>query len=143
MFAAVFLHVAMRATSGYNPQLLGEVETATGHFAVQRHRTAQLADFLGTRFPHHSGSQARISKGIDQRFDYLLSIFWLPAGKRVLDSGPQRKPFDALRRPVGGDLIATHPPDLLCVGLEEDAEQAPAKLIRDPILKSPGITRRM
>ena len=58
-----------------------------------------------------------------------------PLLERVDDRRGQVEALDPLRRPVGGDLLAAHPPDLFGVGLEEDAEQAAAKLVAHPVFE--------
>ena len=55
--------------------------------------------------------------------------------QRMLEGRSQRESLDALHRPVGGDLAATHAPDLFGVGLEEDAEKPFTKLIDYPLLE--------
>ena len=49
---------------------------------------------------------------------------------------PQRQVLDALRGPVGRHLVGRHAPDLLGVGLEEDAVEAPAEAGRRPSPRS-------
>src|SRR5207302_3783797 len=47
----------------------------------------------------------------------------------------QRQVLDALRRPVGPDLVARNSPDLFRVGLEEVPEEPTAEAIRDPLVE--------
>jgi len=76
-----------------------------------------------------------------------MSVFTIVCGlglmreKRVLDGGTERQALDPLRRPIGGDLAAAHPPHFFGVGLKEDAEQALAKLVGDPIFKGLRVGR--
>ena len=73
-------------------------------------------------------------------FTTCLRSFGLPlAQKRVLDGRTERQALDPLRRPIGGNLAAAHPPHFLGVGLEKNAEQALAKLVGDPVLKGLGL----
>src|SRR5262245_27168031 len=99
----------------------------------------ELLDLGGARPPNHAGALARVAEGVDERLDDLALV--LPGrGGLLLEQGvphgpPQRQPLDALGGPVGGDLPAAHPPDLLRVGLEEDVEQPLAELFADPVLE--------
>ncbi len=47
-----------------------------------------------------------------------------------------RKPFDPLRAPLGGDLIATDSPDLFGVVLEEGAVELVPEAIDEKVLES-------
>ena len=127
----------------YARDSLAESKRQPYHFAAQQHLAAQFADFLRARFPHHSRAQSRIAEGVDQRLHNLLAVFEAFAGKqRVLDRRTERQALDPLRRPIGGNLSAAHPPHLLGVGLEEDTEQALAKLVGDPVFKGLRVARR-
>ena len=92
------------------------------------------------RLPHHAGAAARILEGLDQRLDDLVAVLRAGlhldrAAQRVRHGAPQVEALDALRGPVGGDLLARHAPHLLGVGLEEDREQPVAELVRHPLAK--------
>ena len=98
---------------------------------------------FGAGFPHHAGTFARILEGIDQRLDDLGFVLRLPLREeRILDRAAERKAFDALRRPVGRDLLAAHAPDLLGVALEEGVEETLAELIAHPILEVVRVAHR-
>ena len=49
--------------------------------------------------------------------------------------GPQREALDALRTPLCADLDAGRAPDLLGIGLEEDAVELLPKAIRNPLFE--------
>ena len=55
--------------------------------------------------------------------------------ERILDGAAQGKTFDALRRPVGRNVLATHAPNFFGVTFEERVEEAFAELITHPILE--------
>ena len=93
--------------------------------------------------PHHARSLPRITERADECLDLLRPILRLPLGHDgVPDRACQRQPLDPLRRPIGRDLLAAHAPHLLGVGLEKDAEQPAAELVRDPVLERPRIADR-
>ncbi len=81
---------------------------------------------------------------LDQRLDLLAALLRRGAARqrvaqRVRHRAPQIEALDALRRPVGRDLVAAHAPHLLGVGLEEDREQALAELVGHPVVKVLGV----
>src|SRR5262245_21462718 len=109
---------------------------ATRYPAAHLKLTAQHLDFFGARFPHHSGTFPWIAEGIDQQFNYLRSISVVVLRNQgILDGTAQRKSFDPLRSPIGGDFLATHSPNLFGVTFEECVEQAFAKLIAYPLFE--------
>src|SRR5437588_372693 len=96
--------------------------------AAFQHLSAALLDLARGGFPHHAGTAARILEAFDQCLDYRLAGFRLARGKqRLLQRSEHRhaeiESLDALRRPVGGDLVARHAPYFFGVGFEEDQEQ--------------------
>ena len=90
--------------------------------------------------PHHPGAVLRVLELLDQGGDLLLVA--LRAGWRSIDGLAERQVLDALRGPVGRDLVGRHAPDLLGVGLEEDAVEAPAEARRRPALERGLVLRR-
>src|SRR5437016_7298574 len=102
-----------------------------------------LAD-LGHALPHLAGTEPWVAEPVDQRGDDLAAPAGLAAGQqRAAQNDPQVEAFDPLRRPVGGQLLGADAPYLFGVGLEEDAEQAPAELVADPILEGLRILDRL
>ena len=109
--------------------------------------SAALRLHLGcSRVPHHARTLARILEALDQRLDDLVAL--LRSGARadraaqsVRHGAPQVETLDALRGPVGGNLVARHAPHLLGVGLEEDREQPVAELVRHPFAEVLGVRR--
>ena len=98
------------------------------------------------RLPHHARTLAGILERLDERLD-LLAVGRTASGcdrvaQRVRHGAPQVEALDALRRPVGRDLVAAHAPHLLRVGLEEDGEQALAELVGDPVVEALGVLGR-
>src|SRR6202041_2766096 len=96
-----------------------------------------------------------IAEGFDQRLDDVAVILAIvPAGlcgplvqaertaQTIENGGAEAQALDALRRPIGGNLVATHAPDLFRIGLEEDREQPLAELVADPLVKRLGIFDR-
>src|SRR4029077_18567096 len=91
---------------------------------------------LGDPLPHLPRAQARIAKPVDQGRDDVAAAARPPARQqRGPQHDPQVKTLDALRRPVRGQLPGADAPYLFRVRLEEDAEQAPAELVADPVLQ--------
>ena len=93
--------------------------------------------------PHHPRAEPRIAEGVDERRDLRRTIarpLFRSAlrQQRVPDRPGERQSANPLRRPVGGDVPALHPPDLLGVGLEEDLEQPPAEAVADPVFERPS-----
>src|SRR5208282_2817045 len=142
MFGAIFFRVAVGTARSHCPQIPRRVETTARNFAAHHHRAAKFADFLCARFPHHARPQPRIAESVDQRLDNLLAVFRFAAGKqRVLNRRSERESLNPLRGPIGGNLTAIHPPHLLGVGFEEDAEQALTKLVGDPVFEGLRVAR--
>ena len=86
------------------------------------------------------GPLARVLEALDQALDGIAVGFGLAADvQRALepvdDGGQQIEALDALRGPVGGNLVAGHAPHLLGVGLEEDLEQPLAELVAHPFVE--------
>jgi hypothetical protein len=92
---------------------------------------------------HIIPTTARIAKGFDKRLWAVFDANVLPTAERAAQPVENRcaeaQPFDALRRPIGGNFIAAHPPHLFGVGLEEDREQPLTELVAHPIVKGFGI----
>src|SRR5437879_9372462 len=102
-----------------------------------------LAD-LGHALPHLAGTEPWVAEPVDQRGDDLAAPAGLATGQqRAAQNDPEVEAFDPLRRPVGGQLLGADAPYLFRVGLEEDAEQAPAELVADPILERLRILHRL
>src|SRR2546423_7494696 len=90
--------------------------------------------------PHLTGTEPRVSEAIDQRGHDLAATRRLPIREqRAAQHDPQVQALDALRGPVGRQLLGADAPNLFRVSLEEDAEQAPAELVAHPVLESPRI----
>ena len=80
---------------------------------------------------------------VDQRLDHLAALLRRGRARqrvaqRVRHGAPQIEALDALRRPVGRDLVAAHAPHLLGVGLEEDRRTGARRTGWRP---SPGSSR--
>ena len=100
--------------------------------------SAHRADLGGRGFPHHSGSAARIAEALDEGLGggaVLLLAELQRAPHAVHHRAQQAQALDALRRPIGGDVIAAHAPHLLGVGLEEDGEEPLAELVAHPLME--------
>src|SRR5882672_12504301 len=101
---------------------------------------ADLRDAL----PHLARAIAWVAELVDQRRDDLASIFRRSAWEqRAANHQPEVQALDALRRPVGGQLLGADPPYLFRVGLEEDAEEPPPELVPHPVLEASGVLYRV
>src|SRR5262249_46228227 len=89
--------------------------------------------------PELPGPEAGIPELVDQRFDdrtaFLVTALALEAGQGALDRLAEVEALDALSCPVGGEFLSADAPDLLCVSLEEDREEAIAELVAHPIFQ--------
>ncbi len=133
--------------------VLGLAPVAAGH---HRHRGAvavtdlgdpDLHDHLGparlhlllSPLPHHPGAVLGVLELLDEGGDLGL----VALGEHGVDHGvQQRQVLDPLRRPVGGDLGGRDAPDLLGVGLEEDAVEPAPEAGRHPSLQVALVARR-
>jgi hypothetical protein len=98
---------------------------------------------FGACFPHHTGTFAWIAEGINERFNYVCAVSVVTLRHQgILDGAAERKAFDSLRRPVGGNLVAAHSPDFFSVTLEECVEEPFAELIAYPLFEIPRIADR-
>ena len=89
---------------------------------------------------HHSRAPTRIAEALDEGLHDLRAVLRLSLRQQgVLDGRSERGPFNALGGPVGGNFLAAHAPDFLGIGLKEDAEEALAKLVDDPVFEGFGI----
>ena len=93
--------------------------------------------------PELAGAVHGIEKLLDERgFCVLLRevAAALPHAERafeeVSDSGGERESFDALRTPLGADLIAAHAPHLLRVGLEEGEVELAAEAVDEEVFET-------
>src|SRR5216684_2285165 len=123
------------ARGHHRPAAGGSVVGQLVHGRAHQHPAALGAHLLGTRFPHHPGTLARVAEGLDERLDDLAAQL-APRQERAERGRREGQALDPLRRPVGGDLLAGHAPHLLGVGLEEDLEEPPAELGDHPILEA-------
>ncbi len=94
----------------------------------------------GNRLPHHAGALARIAEGFNQRLRRgLAAIAPLVqaegARQAVANRCAEAEALDALRRPVGGDGVTAHAPDLFGIGLEEYREQPLPELVAHPLVE--------
>src|SRR5438270_6857805 len=90
--------------------------------------------------PHLAGTKPRVSEAIDQRGHDLAPTLRLAIRKhRAAQHDPQVEALDALRGPVGRQLLGADAPNLFRVSLEEDVEQAPPELVAHPVLETPRI----
>ena len=111
------------------------VRTA-GHPAAHLERAAQRLHLFSARLPHHAGASPRIAEGIDEGFDYVCAVSVVTLrNQRILDGAAERKSFDALRGPVGGNFLAAHAPNFFRVTLEECVEEPFAELIAYPFFE--------
>lgn len=100
------------------------------HLAVEINGAALLHDLVGGGLPYLAGTEAGIEEISDQRLGRGRGLLTLERGE---DRVPQRKALDALRGPIGADLIARNAPHFFGVGLEENLEQALAESIGHPL----------
>ncbi len=98
--------------------------------AVEENPAALFEDLIGRRLPHLAGAEAGIEKIADERLGRRRGFLALEGAD---DSLAQGKSLDALRGPVGADLVAGNAPDLFGVGLEEDLEEPLAEAVGDPL----------
>ena len=56
--------------------------------------------------------------------------------EKVSDSAGERESLDALRAPLGADLIAAHAPDLFRVGLEEGEVELAAEAVDEEVFET-------
>src|SRR5205807_7448288 len=73
--------------------------------------------------------------GVVELADQRLDLVALVTEERGLGGGEEGQPLDALGGPLGADLGGRDAPDLLVVGLEEQAVQPPAEALGDPLLE--------
>ena len=124
------------------PQPAGRVIGEPPHVAAHQHPPAARHDLARRRLPHHAGALARILEALDQRLHHRsagrigTAARLQRARQRVHDGDAQIEALDALRRPVGGNLVARHAPHLFGVGLEEHAEQPLAELVAHPVVEA-------
>src|SRR5688572_23313890 len=119
------------------------VEPQSGYAPSHPDAPAQLRHPPPRGLPHHSRPQSGIAKCVKQCLDDLLAAAAGSPGKQAVHYRPsERKPLDALRRPIRRDLPAAHAPDLLGVGLEEDIEEPRAELVTYPVLERAWIPDR-
>ena len=127
---------AARVETFDRPHLFPFVPVAGRNARSHLDAAAHFHNFFGARFPHHARPETRVAESIDQGFDDFAALFRFSFRQQsVFDGRRQRKAFDALRRPVGGDVLAVHAPDLFGVGFEEDREKPLAELIAHPVFK--------
>ena len=147
MVRRVGLAAAVGAGNLDGPELSRAVVGELAQVAALQHLAAALLDLARGRFPHHARALARVLEALDQRLDHRPAGFRRALGQqRLLQRLDHRdaevEPLDALRRPVGGNLVARHAPHLLGVGLEEDREQLLAELVAHPFVEIAGVLDR-
>ncbi len=104
---------------------------------------ALLADEIGDVLPELAGAVHGIEELLDERgFRVLLREVAAArlraegALEEVSDSAGERESFDALRTPLGADLIAAHAPHLLRVGLEEGEVELAAEAVDEEVFET-------
>ena len=108
------------------------------HPVLEPDVASQRHDLLVAALPHHPGAVARILELLDQAGDVLL----VAAGEQGVEYGAEQgEVLDALCSPVGSELAARDPPDLLRVGLEEGAVQPPSEPAGGPALEAGLVDR--
>ena len=135
-----------RATSARHfdaPNVLRMIVRKHLQLAPFEHLAAALLDLARSRLPHHAGTAARILEALDQTLDHRSVDLRLACGQqrflqRVHHRDAEIETLDALRGPVGGNLVAGHAPHFLGVGFEEDREQLFAELVAHPFMKVRG-----
>ena len=103
-----------------------------GDLGLQHDVAARSGHLVRARLPHQPRPRLRVLELLDQAGDVLLVA---ARQERVDDRGGQVQVLDALRRPVGLDVGGRAPPQLLGVGLEEDAVEPPAEARGRPPLE--------
>ncbi len=139
----MFLSLARRGASHDRANEAAFVLDGVDRSSEENRRSLLPAD-VRHPLPHLPGSKSRIAKFVDQRGDDLAAI----PGSAARDEGaaqnePEVEALDALSRPVGGELLGADAPYLFCVRLEEDAEEAPSKLVAHPVLEALRILDRL
>src|SRR5205085_322743 len=92
-----------------------------------------------------AGSLAGVAEAPDQSLDDIAGFGTADCGwhdraaQRVGHCAPKVEALDALRCPIGRNLVARHSPDFLRVRLEENREQPFAELIRYPFVEGFGV----
>ena len=86
---------------------------------------------VGAHLPHHAGAVLGVLELLDERGDVRLAALGQDG---VDDRLAQVEVLDPLGRPVGRHVRHRHAPDLLGVGLEEGAVEAPAEAGHQPVL---------
>src|SRR6266404_1206493 len=80
---------------------------------------------------------------MDERLDHLAAVAVITLrDESVLDCAAEGKSSDPLRRPVGGDFLAAHPPNFFGVALEKGVKEPFAELIAHPLFKIARISHR-
>src|SRR3546814_7093916 len=81
-------------------------------------------DLVTRRVPHHAGAKPRIAEGFERGLGRHAVIGLLVEPEAALQPvdhrAAERKPLDALRRPVGRHFVARHAPNLLGIGLRSE-----------------------
>lgn len=107
---------------------------------THQHMIAACDHVPARRLPHHARPQPRIAEGFEQGLGRHAVIGALVQPQAALQPvehrGAERKPLDALRRPVGRHLVARHAPHLLGIGLEEDRIELASELVDRPVLEA-------
>ena len=94
---------------------------------------------FGADLPHHAGAVLGVLELLDERRDVRL----VALGQDGVDHRlAQVEVLDPLGRPVGRHVGHRHAPDLLGVGLEEGAVEAPAEAGHQPVLVVGLVLRR-
>src|SRR5262249_62196567 len=72
---------------------------------------AAAGENVAAAFPHHPRPEPRIMELVNQRCDYLAVLGFACAEQRASNRLAQQEVLDALRGPVGGNLVTGNAPD--------------------------------
>src|SRR5262249_50857768 len=94
---------------------------------------AAAGENVAAAFPHHPRPKPRIMELVYQRCDNLAVLGFACAEQRASNRLAQREVLDALRGPVGGNLVTGNAPDFFRVGFEENPIETVAESVRHPL----------
>src|SRR5262249_13855500 len=103
---------------------------------VHAELAAHLDHLARGLLPQHPGAAARVAEALDEGLDAAVAALAIEAAQHAVpDRRAQAQALDALRRPVGGNVVARHAPALLGVGTKEDRIEPLAELVAHPFVE--------